>query len=452
MLIISPRIYNDNMRVSFTPHNKIDTVTLLPISNLLTDEAEIIAQAEFNSTLVDGVNLELPVSSDVLPTHWRYMRNDYQRLFETVNYAKARVECIMGSGTQIITTDKLISDTPIVSIDLVGKSIEVARGGNEYVKYPSIEDLMSKSYNVLEWIEQNKTNEYSYLLGNYADESISMNPWVRKIVPAKIDSLTSINLPTFNDILTSWNDPSLTGRTWATVDGWNEYSSFGSDAPKVQMFPANAQGSSIESVISTAISLRNLSLPIECNVRKLSDYQYEVSWSAPVKFAYVAASQTRGLLGNKYDLDNYAFADIISNVIITLSGRSYSTEVVSKSYSLDNNGNLTTEVSNEFPIKIDAGEALTLGTFTDLTNEVWIRKLSRDILRKYCKGKYTVTCDVNASWAIQNNIAPGVKVQIQYPDGSFIKRNNQIIIFVVKNIEKVYEANKFIYALKLIEE
>ena len=245
-----------------------------------------------------------------------------------------------------------------MSLELTGNSSVVARGGSTYETYPSLANLQAyTSYSIAEWIEQHKTETQNNLTWDYSDNKFSMNPWIRKYIPMDLSGNTT---PTENDILTTWNDPSLSSRTWATAQDWDDQTSWGATGEKIQMWPTNPQGSDLGALLACAIQMYNLSMSTTVNIQKITDYQFKVQWTAPVRFAYLAASRTRGGLGTLYELDNSAFVDNITNVAVKLTGIPFSINTIDKSYGLDGTV-VTTNAPNTHPIKLEASEAFTLG-------------------------------------------------------------------------------------------
>jgi hypothetical protein len=132
-----------------------------------------------------------------------------------------------------------------------------------------------------------------------------------------------------------------------------------------------------------------------------------------------------------------------------LSGKPFSTDVVETSYSLAGSV-LTDQVSNLNPFKIDAGELLTLGSMYD--NDLWTEAMALRLLTNYKKGKYYVTLDVPATWAVQNNLRiRGETHKIINQDGSTIQRDGVDCNFYICNITKKFNAGEFTYTLGLVE-
>lgn len=369
MITLTPRIYDKDIKWSLLPSNKVDTVVMNPLVNSIPAEDKTLYSADFTECTVSGQSRTLPIPDTVNATHWRYMSNTrwtgIGSGFSDTNLAKARMECVWATGKSVVTVDQAITGTPTVELQLVGTSSVVERGGSTFENYPSIEELSTKSFSSASWIESNKTTTNNTLSGIYENLVVSMNPWIRRVVPAVIegDSLTSMRIPTTdNDVITNWFD-STANRNSATADKWSETNSFGNDVAMFDMFPANATGSDLLEVYATCIRMRNLTLNMSCSIKKLSDYTFEVSWEAPVRLSYIAAARSLGPLGGKYDIDNFAFVDKITNVVVNLKGRPYDSSTVDIKYGMDAESNLTTFAPELHPLRIEKSEALTLGSF-----------------------------------------------------------------------------------------
>lgn len=369
MITLTPRVYNKDIKWSLLPSNKVDTVVMNPLINSIPAEDQAFHTVDFTECTVNGAAMTLPVANNTEATHWRYMSNTrwtgIGSGFTTPNLAKARMECVWATGKQRITVDQAITGTPIVELQLVGKSSVVKRGGSNFDSYPSIEDLSTKSFSLATWIEDHKTVTNDFLSGIYENLTVSMNPWIRKVVPAVPigDNFADLRIPTTaNDVLTNWYDSNRSHNS-ATADKWSETNSFGNDVEPFSMFPVGATGGDLLELYATCIRMRNLTLDMRCDIKKLSDHEFEISWEAPVQLSYIAAARSIGVFGGSYDIDNYAFVDNITNVIVNLKGRPFDSSTVDIKYGLDEDGNLSTFADELHPLRIEKSEALTLGSF-----------------------------------------------------------------------------------------
>lgn len=448
MLELTPRVYSQNLKWALIPSNKIDTVSLRITDNTIGDPTTFHVENFSVCTPQNGVATTLPISNTNAPTHTRIMYNSRWVPFETVQYAKARIECVMASGERTFTVQDAIQGIPTASLELTGNSSIVARGGSTYETYPSLANLQAyTSYSIAEWIEQHKTETQNNLTWDYSDNKFSMNPWIRKYIPMDLSGSTA---PTVNDILTTWNDPSLASRTWATAQDWYDQTSWGATGEKIRMWPTNPEGSDLGALLACAIQMYNLSMSTTVSVQKITDYQFKVQWTAPVRFAYLAASRTRGGLGTLYELDNSAFVDNITNVAVKLTGVPFSVNTIDKSYGLDG-AVITTNAPNTHPIKLEASEAFTLGTSFYGAVTPWHLLLAELILSTYKNGKYVVECSVPTMWALDHNIHVNSEMRIRLQNSQLISRNGIPCTFKVKTIEKRFSATSTTYALRLME-
>ena len=557
MITLTPKTYKKGMKHSLLSSNKIDTVIARPISNLAADST-VFHSEQINAVNIRGVRHTLPISQNVVATHFHSSRNFHWGNIIVGNdeFAKARIECVLVSGKTMCKTDQVIQGTPTVNIRLEGSSDVVSRGGSTYDNYPSSDTLSLGNSTIADWIKSNKTETKTGLTHDYSGASFSMNPWIRNIIP--YDSGVD---PTPNDIVTDW--VSTHGeRLHVWWQGWTENSDFNASSfPEFRMMSPSALSLAYEHHYGTTLVMHNMYLPIKKSITKIDDYNYEVSWTVPVRVAYAAASRSFGIFSAEYDIDNFAYLDEVSSIIIELSGTPFSTAVQDISYSLDSSGNLSTVTHDSYPFEIDAEEALTADTYKGWYKEdgfagvlverggyldqtgtwvaqehsfvtdyiwlprnciwfappnntvewylqgclyddehnlvgtvpapngnvtdtmafgepkgryvrlngkisdldsgnyfvtlqlpyLWINVLSKDLLTKYSAGKYVVECVVSADWAIKNKVTINTRAQIKLLEGQYITRKNSACTFEVKNIEKRYSQNEFVFVLKLLE-
>ena len=363
-ITLTPKIYKKGMKHSLLSANKIDTVKLRPISNRLAENTI------FHTTTLDKVNIEnveyvLPISTKISATDFHSSTNyRWGGLFVgNKHFAKARVECVVASGTTLCKTDEVVQGTVIANVRLAGNSKRVARGGSTFDNYPSADSLSSKNYSLSEWIDNNKTETVEGMTHDYTGNLFSLNPWVRNIVhfelPKDID--WSTGKPTANDVVTDWAS-SNGGRNYVFWTTWNENSSTNLGVfEQFEMGSPSATSLGVEEWSSTRLVMHNVQLPILKELKKLDDYNYEVSWTVPIRVAYAAASREFGPLGGAYDIDNYAYLDEVSSITIELSGTPLSTDVQNIAYS-SSDGELTKIVKDNYTVEVDASEALTLDT------------------------------------------------------------------------------------------
>lgn len=554
MIKLTPNKYKQNIQISMLSSNKIDTVALHPISNVAA-ENRVFHTEKVNVVTLNNAQQQLPIDSHVQPTHYHTSSNTTwgNIVVGTELFAKARIECVLASGKTRCTAESVIQGDPTVNIRLECQSQRVARGGGTFSSYPAAESLNLPSWSLASWIAENKTETSDSPFFDYAGSHLALNPWVRNFVP--FDS--SDNDPSANDVITDWTsgNSSRIGLWW---QNWSENSNLNlNQYPLVRMQSPNTVGGDLEMTAGKTLSLHNISIAMTRAVTRLDDHNYEVTWTVPIRVSYAAASRDFGVFGGEYDVDNFAFTDLVTDIIIELSGTPFSTDIQDVSYGLDKNDELITTVTNTFPIDINAEEALTSATYYgtkdknvfsyegavtgvcltsggalstngqsfvtdymwfnkgdiliapaytqssivgckydesknvigDLTggisgnivaymmsadqyvrlngnvsdytagiyyvtrraNYLWIEAISEQLLRKYRDGKLSVACTVSAAWAMQNNITVGTQMTVKLLDGKMVTRKGVTSTFAVKNIEKRYTANEFVYDLTLLE-
>lgn len=449
MLKLTPKVYKQNIKQSLLTNNKIDTVNLRPISNLTADP-KVFHTEIVNTISLNGTQYTLPIDNSVASTHKRTISNTrWVNVFlGDTEFAKARMDCVLVTGKTLCTVDDVITGTPTVKINLVGTSKRIARGGSTYENYPGSGDLKNNDWSLAQWISENSNETLNSFTLDYTGATFSMNPWVRNIV--HMDS--GVN-PTANDVITDWG-PISGGYVGPWWQSWAEESNFSIDAtPQFRMVSPNTVNKDVETEAGSTLVMHDVHLPISASLIRIDDYNYEVSWQVPVRVAYVAASR-EAMLFDKKDVDNYAFLDSISEISIELSGIPISSDVRDISYGFDRAGNLTQTTTGNYPVTVDAGELFTLASYHyyDTGNILWTEDLAHKLLTKYKNGKYVVTCDVSAKWAIENNVHINTEMPIMLPDHSMISREGNVCVFEVKNITKSYKSSDFVFSLSLLEK
>ena len=461
MLVLQPRNYKLNGKWSLIPQNRIDSVNVSIITNEIAETDEKIHTESFDVVKIGDRDYTLPISNNITPTYFRWMHNKYWRIIQgTSEYAKARVECVMATGSRTFTLEKAIKGVPTVSLNFVGKSSIITRGEGRYSAFPSIDDLKNKDYSLATWIESNKNSSSTNPSWQYEDSKLSMNPWVYKVIPTITyedgrPAYKAENIPLYADICTQWanQDESFSATSHAHFDGWSEGNNIGSKAKKVYMLSPDAHPdyNDFSFAESVALQIADINIPLEVSIVKNSDYNFTVKWSAPVRFAYLAASQNSDFTGDHEDVDNWAFVDNIERVEVTLSGKPYSEETQDTIYTLDANNKVAKVTAvGDYPINVNDSELLTIKTSIKESIN-WAEYLSTALLRQFQKGKYIIELDVRASWALKNNVSVNTQMQLCLPDGTLLKRQKTVAIFEVKNIEKIFDQNEFIFKLKLME-
>lgn len=460
-LKLSPRIYGQNFKWGVLPSNKVDTVTMQPVLNTPIGEKSSFTQ-EVTSVTVDGASKSLPI--DLSTDMNFYLASNNYEIGATTTMCINQVSGVVATGSVIFELTNPLPTMPMAKLHCEGNTYFINRGS---LTHDTVDTATGSPNAVASWIYNNasgheqwtdksmdSTNRGIYedpTLIDYTAKSVPLYGWVRKLLPAGAftsdSNAESRNQPTEQDVLTTWVDQSKSSH-WAVTSNWWGYG----DTEAVQMWPVTiyAKGD----IQSTKISLRNRTVPISAKVIKIDDYTYQVDYSIPVRYEYIASSQyyTSFLGGRTYkDLDNYCFLDRISKINVELIMQELNTETEDLSFSLNTFGGLTDRVVNEHPLSFTQNELITSETYWGDPFTLWSREMSKYILNKFKDGKYIVECEVPAAWALRNGIQINTALTIQLQDGKMISRDDIASIFEVKNIEKRFQDNRFIFALKLME-
>lgn len=454
-IMLVPRVYR-NLRWSLLTGNKIDTVVMSPIKNLIGDPTSFQSQ-DFTTANVNGSPVTLPIANTVAPSIYRYMYN-FQYLPDTYTEypegsdlfipAKARVEVVMGEGSAQLISETAIAGSPSISIDFEGTSAVITEASKTFNDYPTLQQLHNSNFSLAGWIEANKVSTSETLTHSYKDNICALNPWVSKLVPYPA-------APEISDFISAWsNSEERTCGEFGpyrdpTEFAWTDFCSSEpliADKTAITMLPYG--------ITSRYRSLRmpDISNIISLQVDKVDDFTFNISWKAPIRVAYASAARTAYCdldHATFSDVANYAYVDSITKVIITLNGQPYNTDAVNVSYSMSGSS-LTTDVSNVHPYKIDKYESITLAsTFGGVD---WTRAISSSLLTKYKNGKYVVSFDVPAVWALTNDVHINTEMQVKLQDGTILSRNGIPCTFEVKTIEKRFNSGEFTYSLKVLEK
>lgn len=447
MIKLTPRAYGANMKWAISPQNVIDTVTMSPILNVVATDPSEFHVEPFTAANVGSTRYDLPVANTLAPTHRRVLYNGKKTWFGLgyEEYAKSRTDIVMATGERQFTLEVPVDGLPNVNIRLKGTSSIYARGGGTYDNFPSVAQMQDNNFSIAQWIKDRETSKQESLTWLYDTSSFSTNPWVRNIIPPE-----DREKATANDIYTNWFDLNDNASASALTDSWtNEATYTLSSSNMVQACPYPLVDPKWEYSWGQYLKLYDDRVSISVSINRLNKYTYSVKWEAPVRFAYMAASRFFGPFGGEYAIDNWAFVDNMTSVDVVLIGRPYNTDDVSLSYSLDEAGNITENTKNKWVNKIDKSEAITMNS--TLGGADWKTTMASLLLNKYAKGKYLVTCEVPAMWALQNGVHINTEMQIVMQNGDYIKRNTNICTFAVKTIEKRFNNNAFSYSLGLME-
>ena len=438
---LQPNVYKRTAKLSLPKECRVDSVQMQLCSNKLTDAGAVLHTETVKQVTVQGGSLSLPVASSTPHTHWRCvynMVNDYE-------YAKSRISCVMAQGTLTVKLDKLSLGLPTVRITPTGVSSVVARGQNTYDNYPELALLAKSDYTLTTWVEQNRTEQKNSLSWLYDQDQFSLNPWVYRFIP------TGSSEPNSTDVATTW---SRYESGTASKLYWSEINSMNWAIEKQYMY-VPGETDTLKQV--TSLHMRDIRLPVQSKVTKLTDTIFKIDWQAPVRVEYAAASQMYQNVFQGYeDLDNWAFVDYVTGFTVELLGQTYDDATVNEVYKSKDNDSAETK----YPLALDKSEVLTVDAYRD--NPV-IGDLAKDMadmwLQFYDRPVQTFECSVSADWAASNNLQCGCNCKIILPNRQKVSALDQsqdffadgAVNFVLANIVRRFNQQEYVYELKLIE-
>ena len=473
MLELKPRIYGQTFKWNLLPKNKIDTVLMQPIRNTLK-ESNVVATKTIDKVTINGQETNLPISVDLTvdSTHKYYSQNDVSTIAWHPTIAKSLVEIYSVQGSTTFTLETPLSKMPTLKVTFNGETSVI-----DYNKYGHATYLaaIANQPSLAKWIDTYKshapqiwsgksrdnynrgkyvaeTDEDGDVLVDYTKSYVPAYAWVNALYPAGPED--NKNLTPAKNILTRWNDGKyITVKYgWANLYDWKNINSF----LNVNVYPSTLKHGDREvtgsRVVSQQLPVENHTAYITFGLIKINDYEYKVNWYIPIRYAYAATSQSWGELFfvPKYtDLESYAFLDRITSLKLDLIAESVDTTEQQISYSLDANNELTQNPKNKNIFYFDKNNLITLNSVW--VPDPWTEKMSKYLLTKYKDGAYIVECSVPAKWANENNISINTQMHVYLQDGKQIMRGSTPCVFEVKNIERSYNSDNFVYNLKLME-
>ena len=466
-LDLGPRNYRQGMKWSLRPKNKIDTVTMQPVSNKVTSTT-IHTQTITSGKTPSGVAITLPMAdTDRTITQGKQMTNQRSATGWTARMGAAYVYLTTIKGSYTVTLTSPPVSTPRARWSLAGTTQFLTRGQKTV---DEITDNCSILSNFCEYVANNaagtssisnnksydRTNRKDYkdgLLMNYGQGSIPMYPWLRQTTgewPGGViaEYLPSNYRPKAEDVFCEWNNGS--DADWLPqYTSWNTYNISG----KIRQGPYTwyAQSGSGDPQDHFIPMIPSWRYSFYCNVTRIDALNYRVDYELPVRYFQAAAAKAVGSFIHTTEIrrDSYAFKDVISQITITLTADTLDDSSSDLSYSLDDSDNLTTNVINEHPLSFDRNELITLDA--KWGSDTWITAMPKYILTEYKNGKHVISCTVSAEWALLNNIHINTQLKVRRQDGAYITRSETPIVFEVKNIEKSFKSSEFVYNLKLLE-
>ena len=440
MPILTPDNYKSNLQWLKKANNKIDTVTL-SIDNGGVGSYELLSTQTITSGYINKSLVQLPVSDDTVSPYIRTQVN----MYGGNDYARSRVEALMLNGTTEFTLDTPLYSTPNITFDFTGKSFIIPRKQATLTDIPSVSELKDFTKSFVSTIKNNsRVTESDSLTWSFNKFTLLLSQWLNKNLPDDTQAKAE-------DVSTEWCPPSAL--TYASDNGWENYES---DALKDLSYDDAKIYHPNTTNLGRRLAYRYTQIPVTVNVTKLSQLKYEVSWSMPIRYLYMAISSYEGPYTQGRTLwDSFAFVDIIESITINLYGSKYRTEKVDRKYSLSDSNTLTDIPKNQHIFNIPYAECFTLQTQDTSTSPpvAWYQKLPLLLLQKYKNGKYFITVEADAIWCLDNNIHIGSEIQIRLLTGKLITNNNGTPkTFRVRNIDKIFNASEFIFRINLMEE
>lgn len=455
---ITAREYLKDISWSLKSRARIDSVSVTPYTR--TVASDVIHTQEITSGMtLSGNQVTLPIADNFSGgSTYHEMYNNYFNGTVSKRIGFGYTDIIVIKGSYIAHLTEPPADTPVASYTIAGKTTYVARG-----KY-SVDDIENAKSTICTFIETNQvgnsemSDNKSYdtynrgalrdgLLIDYQG-TIPLYPWIRKAVGSVPLGMSvysdayknSPYDPLWEDIFCDWMPSKPLGiEVGPALKDWNTYTY---DNTTLQG-PSTGSGHFVATADDPIIPLPNSWLfQPSISVRAINSYDYEVSYTLPIRYVQAAAAKNIRLGVLDGGQDSYAWKDVVSKITIQLYAPSYTTATETVE--------VTRDGAKKYPITFDNNELINVNTVWS-DGYKWVATVPDYLMRKYYNGKYIVECNVKAEWAIQNGITINSEITVQLLDGSMIRRNNKIVTFQVKSIEKRFRDSQFIYNLKLLE-
>ena len=409
---LAPRYYKPNLSWKMLTKNKIDTFTCKPYANNQLSPS-VVHSEEITSVIIGGNTVSLPIANSIAPNAMGIAYNNDGE----IQYASGEVQAVTVSGTFTLQLTNPLPTIPTVTLLFEGQTKYINRGSKDF---DEMENLFWGIGNIADAIDNNADGDETWTdsksvdtynrgslldptLVDYTKPTVPLFPFV-KVVRAAGSGQADFNANklTEEEVLTHWipssepiHTPLVDTPNWSYLSDpnawltWDTYAYYsGSSLDPLYRF--NAQRASFV----------NKTIPITTEVIKVSDYEYTINWSAPVRYAYHAESAGAAMSTT----DSYAFIDHITKITAQVTAQEMNTETVDVSYGW-NGSALTEQVDNNYPISFAENEFITLDTYMNSApSNLWTTTMARLILEAYENGKYIVECDVYAEWAIGLNM------------------------------------------------
>ena len=399
-----------NLKWNITAPNKVDTVKFSPMINLLENEPAILGTNTIDLPIDDPSNAAL---------YWRSYRN--VNTVTASNFARFEFSTIYFETT-FVTSEPITSDVTITLSDFEGSSFRLTS------EEKSVRDLLAYHESSIDSLAQliysNRTNVSS-------------------------DIYTPLQNDKFPTNMYAWTTPG----TWYFKPTPGNKSNIGNfDSNYIPYYYIQEQVQVRSNSDFGWYTWRGGYFYYGLNLEKISDYEFKVSGYIPNRIACMMVCDDWYSYANPY-YRSFGFYDQINRFSISISAIKRNMETSDRTYSLDSNGNLTTQLKNNYPTNLSmTNELFTLDTYKETSDKIWYQELSKEILTKYKNGKNYITLDVKHTYLLQNAIDADTLLQVKLFNGTYISRNNVPCIFRVKNIIYKFRADESICQLYLLEE
>lgn len=483
MSVLSPNIYKENVKWKLNNKSKIDTVVYEPILNSIGEQT---LYTESITTLnVRGSNVSLSSvynnTSSYGPQIIHAAKSEGKDIHHSSSHeqARGRVDVLFGRYEKIITLSSPIANKDI-TIDLAYsiKTDYIGRGNKTLASIPTWSNLTSIDYNLATWIKNNKSSTVTDdAKWSWNSPTFPFNPFIR--IPTAFNN--NIVIPDASDVLTKWYTgtseyPGVLegGNNYgARASNWSEYvqatashkNYYNKEAKNLYFQNPEYVGDPIgryedKKMLTPYYGYRCLNIE-NCSIVPAIRYQIvdtlslKIILEVPIRISYVAASGGyKTILNSSWEeIDNYAFVDYVTNINMTVKGNTISSESTKIIYKLNTAETdvVTVGTKGTFDYVINKNELVTIDSKWNPTNDALTKKLAKDLLLAYKQGKMTFECEVDAEWMINNNIQLNDYIHVLDRDNKVITKNENIVTFKIRNINKHYEQGSFIYSIQLSE-
>jgi hypothetical protein len=479
MLELTPRIYGKNMTWKIAPNNIITVVNSQPMLNTISDATENVKSLQYTEVISPFTNSKIPLYENGISfglamaaypelLHIDIAYSDRINAQQQNHIAAGRTEVYRCTIDDEITLDSPIYDTPIIEVQLNGNSYyrQSAKQTTDYdngtsstlKRFATIQDptayLWADAYEKEKLVHQ---ENQMYFMQDQSSNNLSCIPFISTsgINTSRVTQ-TNVSSRQESDYLSAWIADKYPGES-ATTDSWQQIIyekgvNVSIDTNNKNLYyPYNYEDIDIDTYPNTPLKLY-------ADVQKLvqvtlTDTDNPLKKLLHIDFPiYVGGSYRACLiaLGPRWVVQATDIIDYVTSVTVNILARKFSTDTEDKSYTLDAENNLTTEItSNKHSYSITNNELITTYTKIDSTN--WNEAISQLLLDKYKEGKYIVKAQVPAQWALANNVHINTQMYIKTLNGEYISRKEVNCIFEVKIIKKHFESSQFYYELQLME-